>query len=174
MKKISISAMLLLLLLSCSQWVKAAIIVRPYGTVGGTVIDLPGANDWDTLKSGGGLQAVYDTFPNINFGLDLAYMYSYYYQVIYGADVEYLNLLAVCEYHYGIVLLQAGLGPYFGVGINDTVPFGMMFSGGVDIPINNMLSIALLARFDLVFENWYKGDGVTFMPGFMGGFSVKF
>jgi|GEM_PF-3285409 len=174
MKKLKFFLTILFTLVCLDQWADAAVKVRPYGTVGGTVVDLPGAQDWDTLKSGGGGQFLYEAFPNISFGIDMAYIYAYYYQVVYGFNVEYFNLLAVGEYQYGVVVLQAGLGPYFGIGINDTNPFGVMFGGGVDIPINEMLSVALIVRFDVIFENWYKGEDSTFMPSFMGGFTVKF
>lgn len=174
MKKLTILLTLLFTLSGLNQWADAAVKVRPYGTIGGTVIELPGVSDWDTVKSGGGGQFFYEAFPGFCLGVDLAFIHSYYYQVSYGYDVNYLNLLGVFEYQYGILILQVGLGPYFGVGINDNSPFGTMYAGGVDIPVNEMLSIALLVRFDVVFEDWYNGDGVTFMPSFMAGLSVKF
>jgi len=175
MKKLLIFLLLFFALVCLNQRADAAIKVRPYGTIGGTVIELPGATDWDTLKSGGGVQALHETFPNISFGIDLAFIDSYYVLLGgYNYYVNYLNLLGVCEYTYGIMVLQAGLGPYFGVGTNDEIPFGAMFGGGVDIPINEMLAVNLMARFDIIFEKYISGEGVTFMPALMVGLTVKF
>ncbi len=174
MKKLTVLLVLLFTLVFLNYRVDAAIKVRPYGTVGGTVVDLPWADDWDTLKSGGGVQGLYETFPGISFGIDMAFIHAYWVESLYGYDVEYFNLLGIAEYQHWVFIFQTGLGPYFGVGANDDASFGVMFGGGVDIPINKMLSVALLVRMDLIFENWYKGDDVTFMPGFMGGLTLKF
>ena len=172
MKKMTLVCLLVAAFFCLASSAEAAYLVRPYGTVGGTVIELPGTSDWDTTRYGGGVQGLYQTFENFYFGIDLAFIHAYWYN--FGWDVEYLNLLAVAEYHKGIFLLQAGLGPYFGTGINDTVTFGSMFTIGVDIPINERLAIALLARIEVVFQDWYNGDGTTFMPGGMFGLSIKF
>lgn len=174
MKKLTFSLTLLIALVCLNQWADAAVKVRPYGTVGGTVIDLPGVDDWDTLKSGGGLQGLYEAYPGISFGVDLAFIHAYWFEKIYGYDVEYLNLLGIGEYQHWVFIFQAGMGPYFGTGANEDTGFGFMLGGGVDIPINEMLAVALLVRLDLILENAYNGDGTTFMPSFMGGLTVKF
>ena len=174
MKKGILIILVFAALFSFTSQADAEILVRPYGTIGGTDVDLPGALDWDTTRSGGGLQGAYEIFENFSIGLDLAHIYSYYYEIVYGYNVTYMNFLGFAEYHYNIVMLQAGLGPYIGTGINDDTPFGMMFAGGLDIPIAKSLSVTLMARVDIVFENWYKGDGNTIMPAFMGGLTIRF
>jgi len=174
MKKVILLLLLCSAFFSYSEQANAAVVARPYGTIGGTVVDLPGAQHWNTMRSGGGLQGLYEISPDIKFGLDIAYMYSYYYEIVYGYSVEYVNVLALAEYHYGVAMLQAGLGPYIGTGYNDDSPMGIMLGCGVDLPVTETLSATMMARFDLVFNNFYKGDDVTFMPCFMAGLAIKF
>lgn len=148
-----------------------SITIRPYGAVGGTDVELRGANTWETTRSGGGFQGMFNAMPSLAIGGDIAFLHEY---TVNGLAIEYVNMLFVAEYHWKYLILQFGVGPYFGVGYNDDIIFASMFGGGADIPVTDMLSVVLMARFDLAFENWWSGDDVVFMPGFMAGLSIKF
>ncbi|MDI6752531.1 MAG: hypothetical protein QME07_06780 [bacterium] len=87
-----------------------------------------------------------------------------------GGAHEYLSVCIVLEAMlHKIWLNQMGIAGYIGTGDSRFKPFGFRSSTGLDIPIGEKVSLSILSRSDLIFE-----DKVIFSSSLEAGMSVRF
>ncbi|GMT50310.1 MAG: hypothetical protein IEMM0008_1849 [bacterium] len=181
MKKLLVIALFLIFSLSPSLYsYKGYFKFRTYGSLGYTGGGNVNVGDGSLLNYRVGIQPFYQFSRKVSIGLDLGIMHSF--TTDYSSTTEtkgrsrfgksrFFYSLVVLEFSFAknILLFQAGVGPYFGLGDNTQTDIGFMLTPGIDIPIGSHLSLPILNRFEFIFSEH------TLIPlNLMAGITYRF
>ncbi len=147
-------------------------LLRPYGGIGGTFVDVDGSK----LTYRGGVQGLFlfeDQFAYLGFGMDIGYSHLYETTSPTGnTSSDYINTLAIVEIKLYYSSFQVGIGHYFDVGGVKETEFSVMVAGGLSIPLNMLIlsgdvkyiSIPLMIRADFILAD-QTATSLSFFTG---------
>lgn len=148
------------------------------GLLGVTLLDVESAldtelEDWSTFSYGFYAQGAYEFWDDIHLGIELGYHRLYYWEESYNASgygtyYRWNNAATVffgpyAKAKYNNFFGLAGLNIRIFTDESGVVP-GLLLGGGYEIEINDMLSVPLGLRTDIVF-----GSGVPVAINLMFG-----
>ena len=100
---------------------------------------------------------------DFSIGLDLGYLHAYTtsYKDFHHKDgrskygsVSFFHSLVTLDFllYRSIFGWQFGLGPYFGVGDNTDIAFGLSFGPSLNFSLSESITIPVLMRFDIILD----------------------
>lgn len=135
--------------ISISPQVLAADTFRILGGLGLTQTSLD-YEEMELLKSNYGGQFLHYVAERYAYGLEIVHHKMFKSK---EAAYEYLSVCIVLEAKpYKIWLNQMGIAGYIGTGDNRLKPFGFRASTGLEIPIKGEISLPILLRNEIIFE----------------------
>ncbi len=136
--------------------------IEVYGGVGYTAVDVDawsgtstGAEDWDQVAFEGYVQVFTLQAGNVSLGLEAAYEYLFWYDVLYlgstlTREVEATRILALARFDLaGPTFAELGAGAHLFDGFTD---IGIAAGVGYLLPVNERISVPLKLRGDYVMD----------------------